>query len=124
MFFSFFDSCFSLHNISDDYRFFTIFSLASFSLIALLIFVKNLIFYFHIYEHFFWVILILSLFDLSFFIHRNRTWIEHKLSFLSSFLPISKNNNNTNADTDTISNYLSSPLTPINDDEFSTSIIV
>jgi hypothetical protein len=75
MIFNFFDSFFSLQGQFPDNRLFSILIYGSFSYLFLIIFIKNLIFYFNISEVFFWILLLFIFLDSFLFFFHNKNII-------------------------------------------------
>lgn len=85
--------------------------------LVLLIFIKNIIFYYHTTEHLYWLLLIFIMIDFTFFINHNRHFIEGKINAFMA----KKNTNNIS-----LNNSLNNPdlhKILIEDDDY-TRIIV
>ncbi len=88
-----FDCCLSVEGQYPENRIYLILFCSIFFYVILFVLIKNVIYYSHISENIYWLLLILFIFDLTFFINNNREFIELKIRDLSQYSFIKKKEN-------------------------------
>jgi hypothetical protein len=123
MIFNFFDNCLSIEGQYLDNRIYSIIIGGIICYLALLVIVKNIIYYKHISENIYWLLMILIFFDLTIFMNNNREFIEKKIKEFNEYI-LKINDKKSFIKKEAIEIKTELKQTLIDDEEYTTSVIV